>query len=138
MDFSTAMEKIEGFDFPIGESDSGELIYTNLKDINHLLVSGEAGTGKSVFVDSMILSLISNNTPEKLRLLIWDSTGVNYPYNGISHLLIPVITDSRKMVLVLQWAITEIQKRLRTLSETGTKSLGKYKDRKSTRLNSSH
>lgn len=129
MDFSTAMEKIEGFDFPIGESDSGELIYTNLKDINHLLVSGEAGTGKSVFVDSMILSLISNNTPEKLRLLIWDSTGVNYPYNGISHLLIPVITDSRKMVLVLQWAITEIQKRLRTLSETGTKSLGKYNDR---------
>ena len=122
MDFSTAMEKIEGFDFPIGESDSGELIYTNLKDINHLLVSGEAGTGKSVFVDSMILSLISNNTPEKLRLLIWDSTGVNYPYNGISHLLIPVITDSRKMVLVLQWAITEIQKR----------------DRKSTRLNSSN
>ncbi|MCI8650889.1 MAG: DUF87 domain-containing protein, partial [Oscillospiraceae bacterium] len=118
MDFSTAMEKIEGFDFPIGEIDSGEPIYTNLKDINHLLVSGEAGTGKSVFVDSMILSFISNNTPENLRLLIWDSTGVNYPYNGISHLLISVITDSRKMVLALQWAITEIQKRLRTLSET--------------------
>lgn len=129
MDFSAALERIKGLNFPIGENDSGELICADLKDINHLLVAGEGGTGKSIFVDSMLFSLIFKNKPDNLRIIIFNNTGVDYiAYSGIPHLLAPVITSSQKMIGALKWADTEAQKRLQAFSDAGKKSLGKYND----------
>lgn len=125
--FADSLKLTSGLQFPVGVNLSGEFVFDDLGNISHLLVSGATGTGKSVFLNSMLLSLLFHNSPDKLRLILFDSKMVELGrYSGIPHLLIPVVTDPAKAYGVLMWLAAETRKRLRTFSEAGQKSLCTY------------
>lgn len=127
--FSDALKQTEGLCFPLGETERGEIMYADLADISHLLVAGASGTGKSVFINSLLLSLISNNGPENLRLILCDTKIVEFSaFNGIRHLLFPVCANANLIYGALQWAANETEKRLRDFSTAGKKSLSTYND----------
>ena len=93
----------------------------------HLLIAGTTGSGKSVCTNSLIISLLYKATPEEVRLIMVDPKMVELGiYNGIPHLLIPVVTDPKKAAGALQWAVTEMMKRYRTFSEVGVRDLAAY------------
>ena len=122
-----AFSQTTALEFPLGADKSGSLVKADLTEINHLLVSGTIGSGKSVFIDSMLLTLTTHNSPEKLRLLLCDTKGTEFlPYSTSGHLLIPVCTDAHKIAAVLQWVQTEIQNRLRIFAETKVRNISSY------------
>lgn len=124
-----ALSQTTALEFPLGDDRSGSLVKTDLSKINHLLVSGTTGSGKSVFIDSMLLTLTTHNPPEKLRLLLCDTKGTEFlPYSTSGHLLIPVCTDAHRIAAVFQWVQTEIQKRLRIFANTAVRSITSYND----------
>lgn len=101
----------------------------DLTDVSHLLVAGASGTGKSVFLNSLLLSLISNNGPESLRLVLCDTKFVELSaFNGVQNLLVPVCSDAWRIHGSLQWAASETVKRLRDFSTAGKKNLSSYND----------
>lgn len=127
--FSDALTCTAGLCFPLGETDTNEIVYANLTDISHLLIAGASGTGKSVFVNSLLLSLISNNSPEDLRFILCDTKTVELSlFNGIHHLLLPVCTDAKTIHRALQWVANETKKRLRVFSMAERKNISSYND----------
>ena len=93
----------------------------------HLLIAGTTGSGKSVCTNSLIISLLYKASPEEVRLIMVDPKMVELGiYNGIPHLLIPVVTDPKKAAGALQWAVTEMMKRYRTFAEVGVRDLASY------------
>ena len=92
-----------------------------------MLIAGTTGSGKSVCTNSLIISLLYKASPEEVRLIMVDPKMVELGiYNGIPHLLIPVVTDPKKAAGALQWAVTEMMKRYRTFSEVGVRKLEEY------------
>lgn len=111
----------------LGALVSGEPIITDLAVTPHLLVAGATGSGKSVCVNSIICSLLLRRTPEQVRFIMIDPKMVELNiYNGIPHLLAPVITDSQKASLTLKWAISEMEARYRLLERYGVRNIGSY------------
>ncbi len=111
----------------LGALVSGEPIITDLAITPHLLVAGATGSGKSVCVNSIICSLLLRRTPEQVRFIMIDPKMVELNiYNGIPHLLAPVITDSQKAALTLKWAISEMEARYRLLERYGVRNIGSY------------
>jgi S-DNA-T family DNA segregation ATPase FtsK/SpoIIIE len=111
----------------LGKDVSGKCWVADLAKMPHLLVAGATGSGKSVCLNSLIISLLYQNTPETLRLLMVDPKRVEFPiYNGIPHLLTPVITDVTKTVYALRWAITEMDHRFDVLSKVNKKNIADY------------
>ncbi len=99
----------------------------NIGKLPHLLIAGTTGSGKSVCTNSLIISLLYKATPEEVRLIMVDPKMVELGiYNGIPHLLIPVVTDPKKAAGALQWAVTEMMKRYRAFSEVGVRDLKAY------------
>ncbi|MEG1072933.1 MAG: DNA translocase FtsK, partial [Oscillospiraceae bacterium] len=93
----------------------------------HLLIAGTTGSGKSVCTNSLIISLLYKSTPDEVRLIMVDPKMVELGiYNGIPHLLIPVVTDPKKAAGALQWAVVEMMKRYRAFSEVGARDLAAY------------
>lgn len=126
---SQVLAHTAGLCFPLGETDTGEIVCADLADISHLLVAGASGTGKSVFINSLLLSLISNNGPENLRLVLCDTKMVELSvFNRVSNLLIPVCTDAMKIHGALRWIAHETENRLRAFSAAGKKNLSSYND----------
>lgn len=113
--------------FAIGEDIAGNSIVGNIAKLPHMLIAGTTGSGKSVCMNSLILSLLFKATPEEVRLIMIDPKMVELGiYNGIPHLFIPVVTDPKKAAGALQWAVVEMLKRYRLFSEAGVRDLTGY------------
>ena len=113
--------------FAVGKDISGQPIVGNIARLPHMLIAGTTGSGKSVCTNSLIISLLYKATPEEVRLIMVDPKMVELSvYNGIPHLLIPVVTDPKKAAGALQWTVSEMMKRYQKFSEVGAKDLASY------------
>ena len=113
--------------FAVGRDISNRNVVGNIAKLPHLLIAGTTGSGKSVCTNSLIISLLYKATPEEVRLIMVDPKMVELGiYNGIPHLLIPVVTDPKKAAGALQWAVVEMMKRYRAFSEIGVRDLASY------------
>lgn len=119
----------EKYELPVilGKDISGKILLKDLTTMPHLLVAGATGTGKSVGINSILLGLLMTKTPDELRLILVDPKMVEMaPYNGIPHLLTPVITDMELVMNALQWAIEEMSQRYRMLKHAGVRKITEY------------
>ena len=113
----------------LGRDISGNVICADLAKMPHLLIAGTTGSGKSVCMNTMIVSLLFNAAPDEVRMLMVDPKQVEFSlYNGVPHLEIPVVTDARKAAGALTWAVGEMEKRYKLLSERGARDIGAYND----------
>ena len=113
--------------FALGKDIGGRCIVGDIEKLPHVLIAGTTGSGKSVCTNSLIVSLLYKSTPDQVRFIMVDPKMVELaPYNGIPHLLIPVVTDPKKAAGALQWAVFEMMKRYKTFSERGVKKLEEY------------
>jgi DNA segregation ATPase FtsK/SpoIIIE, S-DNA-T family len=111
----------------LGKDVNGRPFYTSLEKMPHLLVAGTTGSGKSVCINSMIVSLLLRCSPERLRLLLIDPKMLELTgYNGIPHLLRPVVTDPREAAKALQWLTREMERRYRLLASLGVRNIEGY------------
>lgn len=113
----------------IGKNVSGQPIYCDISKMPHLLVAGSMASGKSVFINSTILSIICKASPEEVKLLMIDPKIVElFTYNGIPHLLTPVITDSAKAVNALGWAVKEMEQRYSLFAENSVRNISSFNE----------
>ena len=113
--------------FAVGMDISGEAIIGSISKLPHMLVAGTTGSGKSVCLNSLILSILYKATPEDVRLIMIDPKMVEFKvYNSIPHLLVPVVTDIKKAAGALQWAVIEMMKRYTLFSETNARDIDGY------------
>ena len=114
----------------LGKDIGGEPIVANLAKMPHLLIAGTTGSGKSVAINTMILSLLYNLTPEECRLIMIDPKMLELSvYDGIPHLLSPVITDPKKAVVALKWVVGEMEERYRKMSKMGVRNIDGFNSR---------
>ena len=115
--------------FPVGKNIEGKIVTGDIAKMPHLLIAGTTGSGKSVFTNSIIMSILYNASPDEVKLILVDPKQVEFPvYNGIPHLLIPVVTEARKAAGALGWAVTEMMKRYKLFSDNGVRDLGDYNE----------
>lgn len=111
----------------LGRNSSGEAVYCDIADTNHMLIAGRTGSGKSVCLHSMLMSILCKASPDDVRLILIDTKYVEFScYNKIPHLLMPVATDSDKALSALEWAIEENQKRSWLIAEKGARDIDAY------------
>jgi S-DNA-T family DNA segregation ATPase FtsK/SpoIIIE len=111
----------------LGKDTEGAAFVTSLDKMPHLLVAGATGTGKSVSINAMICSILYKATPQDVRLLMVDPKMLELPiYNGIPHLLLPVVTNPKKAVIALKWAVDEMERRYQLLAMLGTRNIDGY------------
>lgn len=111
----------------LGKNISGEVVICDIADMPHILIAGTTGAGKSVCVNSIIMSILFRATPSEVRLVMIDPKAVEFMiYNGIGHLLLPVVTDPKKAAGALAWACTEMDKRYNLLSENNVRDIKSY------------
>jgi len=114
----------------LGKTIGGEPVMTDLAKMPHLLVAGTTGSGKSVGLNTMILSLLYRMAPEQCRMIMIDPKMLELSvYDGIPHLLTPVVTDPRKAVVALKWAVREMEERYRKMSKLGVRGVEAFNDR---------
>lgn len=114
----------------LGKDVSGTGMVVNLDKMPHLLIAGATGTGKSVCVNSIITTLLYQNSPKDLKFIMVDPKRVELSlYNGIPHLLADVIVDNRKVVSVLRWAVDEMEKRYRIFQDVGSRDISSYREK---------
>lgn len=122
--FSGAKSKLS---FALGKDIGGDCIVGNIAKLPHMLIAGTTGSGKSVCMNSLILSLLYKARPDEVRLIMIDPKMVELGvYNGIPHLYVPVVTDPKKAAGALQWSVVEMLKRYRLFSEVGVRDLEAY------------
>jgi len=113
--------------FAVGKDIGGTCIVGNISKLPHMLIAGTTGSGKSVCMNSIIISLLYKASPEDVKLIMVDPKMVELGiYNGIPHLLIPVVTDPKKAAGSLQWAVTEMMRRYKAMSDAGVRDLESY------------
>ncbi len=111
----------------LGKSISGDIVIADIAKMPHILIAGTTGSGKSVCVNSIIMSILFRSTPDEVRLLMIDPKAVEFMiYNGIPHLLIPVVTDPKKASGALAWAVTEMLNRYKMFSDNNVRDLSGY------------
>ena len=116
----------------LGRNVSGTPSFTDITEGPHLLVAGSTGTGKTIFLNNLILSLLYKSTPDNLRLIMVDPKRVEFQhYNEIPHLLCPVIYDATKTINALQWLTREMERRFEVFSEVPARNLHSYNQNKS-------
>jgi len=114
----------------LGESIEGEPIAADLAKMPHLLIAGTTGSGKSVGINAMILSLLYRLTPEECQFILIDPKMLELSvYEGIPHLLSPVVTDPKKAVVALKWTVREMEERYRRMSKLGVRNIQGYNER---------
>ena len=122
--FTSAKSKLS---FALGKDIGGDCIVGNIAKLPHMLIAGTTGSGKSVCMNSLILSLLYKARPDEVRLIMIDPKMVELGiYNGIPHLYVPVVTDPKKAAGALQWSVVEMLKRYRLFSEVGVRDLESY------------
>jgi S-DNA-T family DNA segregation ATPase FtsK/SpoIIIE len=127
---------VDGFDrsgglpLALGKDIGGTPVVVDLARMPHLLIAGTTGSGKSVALNTMILSLLYRLTPEQCRLILIDPKMLELSvYDGIPHLLTPVVTDARKAVVALKWTVREMEDRYRAMSQLGVRNIASYNAR---------
>lgn len=125
---SAAFKKLNSpLAFSLGEDISGNAVVARLNDMPHLLIAGSTGSGKSVCLNSIIMSFLYNTTPDELKLVFIDPKMVELTaYNGIPHLMTPVVTDPKKASVVLRWMVREMEKRYKLFAEKAVRDVQKY------------
>ena len=114
----------------LGKDIGGEPVVANLAKMPHLLIAGTTGSGKSVAINTMILSLLYKLTPDECRLIMIDPKMLELSvYDGIPHLLSPVVTDPKKAVVALKWVVSEMEERYRKMSKMGVRNIEGYNGR---------
>ena len=123
-EFSRAKSKSS---FAVGKDIGGNAIVGNIAKLPHMLIAGTTGSGKSVCMNSIIISLLYKASPDEVKLIMIDPKMVELGiYNSIPHLLIPVVTDPKKAAGSLQWAVTEMMRRYKAMSDAGVRDLESY------------
>jgi len=126
-DFSDSKAKLA---ITLGKTIGGEPVIADLAKMPHLLVAGTTGSGKSVAINTMILSLVYRMTPEQCRLIMIDPKMLELSiYDGIPHLLTPVVTDPKKAVVALKWAVREMEERYKKMSKIGVRNIDGFNSR---------
>jgi len=126
-EFKNAKSKIS---FIAGKDISGNAIIADLKEMPHLLIAGSTGSGKSVCINSIIISMLYKAKPDEVKFLLIDPKVVELNnYNGIPHLLIPVVTDPSKASAALNWAVQEMTSRYKKFAEAGVRDLESYNEK---------
>ncbi len=129
-DLWKAMSKRLRLPLLLGKDASGHDLIVDLADMPHLLVAGATGSGKSVCMNAILTGLLMSRTPDELKLILVDPKVVEFTgYNAIPHLVVPVITEPKKVALGLIWAIHEMEKRYKMLSAVGVKNIESYNNR---------
>ena len=128
---SDAFEKTgQNLALALGKNIGGEPIFADLARMPHLLIAGTTGSGKSVGINTMILSLLYRLSPDRCKLIMIDPKMLELSaYEGIPHLLCPVVTDPRKAVVALKWAVREMEGRYRKMSKVGVRNIDGYNAR---------
>jgi len=117
--------------FVIGKDIGGNSVVADLAKMPHLLVAGQTGSGKSVMINTFLTSLLYRNSPSDLKLILVDPKQVEMaPYNDLPHLLTPVINEPEKCISALKWAVAEMERRLRAMSEVGKRNISEYNNLK--------
>lgn len=118
-----------GIPVGLGKDIAGKPIITDLAKMPHLLVAGSTGSGKSVCINTLISSILFSRKPDEVKLILIDPKMVELSnYNGVPHLMTPVVTDMKKATSVLRWAVKEMESRYRTFAATGVKDVKRYND----------
>ncbi|MEO1138321.1 MAG: DNA translocase FtsK [Pseudomonadota bacterium] len=126
-DFGDGNQKLP---LALGKDIGGDPVVSNLAKMPHLLIAGTTGSGKSVAINTMILSLLYKLTPEECRLIMIDPKMLELSvYDGIPHLLSPVVTDPKKAVVALKWVVAEMEDRYRKMSKMGVRNIDGYNSR---------
>ncbi len=128
------MKKFQRADSPLtiamGKNVSGTPVFSDLSRMPHMLVAGATGSGKTIFLNVLILSLLQKNTPEQLRFIMVDPKRVElYAYSDIPHQLSSVITQPDKTVLAIRWLISEMERRFNTLATLGARDIDSYNEK---------
>jgi S-DNA-T family DNA segregation ATPase FtsK/SpoIIIE len=111
----------------IGKDVGGESVVLDLARMPHLLIAGSTGTGKSVCINALLVSLIMRATPDEVRLILIDPKRIELSlYNGVPHLYVPVVTEPRESASALAWAVSEMDSRLRRLQKAGVRNIATY------------
>lgn len=114
----------------LGKDITGRPIFGDLDDMPHLLIAGTTGSGKTVCVNTCILSLLYRDSPNDLKFLMIDPKMVELmPFNGLPHLLCPVVTDAKKAAVALNWVVTEMEARYQLLSKAGARNIEAYNEK---------
>ncbi|MEM9579533.1 MAG: DNA translocase FtsK, partial [Pseudomonadota bacterium] len=126
-DFGDGQQKLP---LALGKDIGGDAVVANLAKMPHLLIAGTTGSGKSVAINTMILSLLYKLTPDECRLIMIDPKMLELSvYDGIPHLLSPVVTDPKKAVVALKWVVGEMEERYRKMSKMGVRNIDGYNSR---------
>jgi S-DNA-T family DNA segregation ATPase FtsK/SpoIIIE len=113
--------------FPLGRDVSGEPIFANLEKLPHMLVAGTTGSGKSIFIHSLLIPLLYKNSPDQLKMILIDPKRVELSiYEGIPHLIAPVITEAKKSIAVFRWAVSEMDRRYEMFMKAGARDIRSY------------
>ena len=125
-EFAAAKSKLS---FVVGKNIDGEVIVGDIGKMPHVIIAGTTGSGKSVCTNSIIMSILYNATPDEVRLVLIDPKMVEFKtYDGIPHLLIPVVTDPRKAAGALSWAVQEMLKRYKLFADSNVRDLNGYNE----------
>ena len=114
----------------IGKSVAGKVVVADMTEMPHLLIAGATGSGKSVCINAILITLLHRARPDELKLLIVDPKKIELGcYNGLPHLLIPVVTDAKKVAQALSWLVAEMERRYDYLSKAGVRNIAAYNAR---------
>ncbi len=130
LDSPSFVQSQSSLTLPLGRDVSGEAVVANLETMPHLLIAGATGSGKSVGMNTFLIAMLFQNAPHELKFILIDPKRVELmPYDGIPHLLTPVITEAEKALQALRWAVAEMGRRLHRFSEQGARNLDEFNEK---------
>ncbi len=116
--------------FAVGEDIGGNVVVGDIADMPHVIIAGSTGSGKSVCINALIMSVLYKATPDDVKMIMVDPKVVELSiYNGIPHLLVPVVSDPKKAASALNWAVAEMDKRYNKLAELGSRNIKEYNNK---------